>query len=155
MSEGLYRELKPDIEVLADPLFDFSEQFLPKNHGFLPHGAVLTASREVRVVMAEPRDTEDELVSSAEVLPMLHDALRATAEREDLIALAVCEDVRITTDDLGETAAIKVLVEHQRGLCVALYVPYARFRSGEYEFVDAFAMPAIAEVCAWGNSGPT
>jgi hypothetical protein len=58
----------------------------------------------------------------------------------------VCEQVRITLADQNQTAAIKVLVEHSRGLCAALYLPYQKKLFGGYRFGDVFANPAQPEV---------
>jgi hypothetical protein len=51
-TDALYRELKPDVERLANPLFDASRRFVKKRGAFLPHGAVLTTEGEVRLTMA-------------------------------------------------------------------------------------------------------
>ena len=147
-ADALYRELKPDVERLANPLFDASRQFLKKRGAFLPHGAVLTEDGEVRLIMAVPPGFEQRDVSSVELLPALHGALRQAAAEDGVAALAVCEDVRITQEGTGETAAIKVLIEHQRGLCVALYMQYRRKLFG-YAFGGISARPAETEVKAW------
>jgi hypothetical protein len=125
-ADALYRELNPDVERLANPLFDASRTFVTKRGAFLPHGAVLTKDGEVRLMMAVPPGFEARDVSSLEILPSLHEVLRQAAGEEGISALAVCEDVRITPDGSSETPAIKVLIEHCRGLCVALYMPYRR-----------------------------
>jgi len=147
-SESLYRELKPDVERLANALFGASEVFVRKRGAFLPHGALLSTDGKVQLIMTGPDSPKDNVVSPIEVLPTLHQALRLEAVDEDALALAVCEDVRITGDNQRETRAIKVLIEHRRGLCTALYLPFRRKMFG-YSFGDVFAMPAEPEVNAW------
>jgi hypothetical protein len=147
-SETLYRELKPEIEQLGEALFGPSQVFVRRRGAFLPHGAVLTTNRNVRLMMAAPDNLEQDLVSTIEVLPNLHEALRQAASEEAVCALAVCEDVRISTDGESETRAIKVLIEHQRGLCIALYMPFRRRVFG-YSFGEVFATSAKPEVKAW------
>jgi hypothetical protein len=147
-ADALYRELKPDVERLADPLFDVSRKFVKKSGAFLPHGATLTAGGEVRLMMAVPPGFEERDVSSVEILPALQDALRQAAGEDGISALAVCEDVRITLEGASETAAIKVSIEHRRGLSVALYMPYRR-RLFRYAFGEITARPAEPEVRAW------
>ena len=61
--------------------------------------------------------------------------------------LAVCEDVRITPEDERETRAKKVLFEHRRGRCVALYMPFRRKLFG-CTFGET-VRPAEREVKAW------
>lgn len=151
--EDTFAELKPQIESLAEPLFGASEVFVRKRGEFLPHGAVLEADGEVRLMMAGPDDL-DAPVSPAEVLPRLHDALRADARDHDLAAVAVCEDVTITLAGQKPTKAVKVLVEHRRGLTVAMYLPWKRKRLGGHVFGEVTAMAARPEVQPWGGGGP-
>lgn len=151
-ADDLYAELKPDIESLSQALFGVSEFSLRKRGTFLPQGAVLTELGEPRLILAVPAGHEDKLVSSVEVLPVLHKSLRATVRESGVRALAVCEDVTITIEGQRKTRAIKVLVEHQRGLCVALYLPYRRKFLGGYALGEIFARPATQEVGAWRNS---
>ncbi len=148
--DELFAELKPLIETLAEPLFDASKTFIRKRGGFLPHGAVLESGGEVRLVMAATGDP-DVNVSPADLLPMLHDALRAEACDHHLAAVAVCEDVTITPAGQKPTKAVKVLVEHRRGLTVALYLPWKRKLLGGHGFGRMMALPAEAEVRAWGD----
>lgn len=146
--DSLYRELKSDVEKLAIALFDVSQVFVRQRGAFLPHGALLV-NDDVRMVMAAA-DTDRDQVSATEVLPNLHFALSLEALQNGATALAVCEDVRITTEGNAERRAIKVLVEHQRGLCVAVYMPFHR-RLLRYRFDDAFATSASPEVRVWSN----
>jgi hypothetical protein len=147
-ADTLYRELKPQIELLANALFDASRTFVKKRGAFLPHGALLTDTGDVRLVMALPDNQAQDLVSAIDVLPNLHQALRNGAAQEAASGLAVCEDVSVTMEGQRETRAIKVLIEHRRGLCVALYMPFRRGLCG-YSFGEIFAAPANAEVNAW------
>jgi len=147
--DALYSSLKPDVEALTSPLFDASEVFVRNRGAFLPHGAVLTSSGEVRLVTAAPADFETRAVSPPEVLPLLHQALRAAATTNDAMAVAVSEDVTITPEGQKPTRAIKVLFEHRRCLTVALYLPFHRKFLQGYVFGTMLALPASPEVCAW------
>jgi len=148
-ADTLYSLLKPDIEALASPLFDASQVFVRNRGAFLPHGAVLTPSGEVRLVAAAPPGFETRAVSAPEVLPLLHQALRATANREGAVAVAVSEDVTITPEGQKPTKAIKVLVEHRRGLTVALYLPFDHSFLKGCSFGTMLVLPASPEVYAW------
>jgi hypothetical protein len=46
-------------------------------------------------------------------------------------------------------SAIRVLLEHERGLTVALALPFHRDDQGRYSFGEAFATPAEAELNLW------
>jgi hypothetical protein len=147
--DSLYRELKPYVEQLAGSLFEPTQIFIKKRGAFLPHGATLTEAGEIQLVMATG-DSDSDVVSSLEVLPALHAGLRQSALQEGIIAVAVCEDVLIRTKGEKETRAIKVLVEHKRGLSVALYMPFRRGWLG-YSYGDVFVIPAAPEVNAWSE----
>ena len=149
--DSLYRELRPEIEELSEPLFSASQVLVRKRGAFLPHGAMRTTSGDVQLIMATPDNLDQDVVSSSEMLPNLHEALRQAA-REQASAVAVCEDVRITQEGQKETRAIKVLIEHRRGFCVALYLPFRRKLFG-YSFGDIFVIPANPEVNAWPQTG--
>jgi hypothetical protein len=154
-ADALYSALKQDIEALASPLFEASEVFVRNRRAFLPHGAVLTLSGEVRLVMAAPADLETRAVSAPEVIPLLHQGLRAAASSEEALALAVSEDVTITPEGQKPTKAIKVLVEHKRGLTVVLYVPFHRKSLRGYSFGAVLVLPASPEVCSWTPDAAT
>lgn len=147
----LFAELKPEVEALAGPLFGASELFVRKRGAFLPHGAVLEVGGETRMMMAAPDDPEAP-VSSAELLPRLHDALRANVRTHDIAAVAVAEDVTITLEGQKPTKAVKVLVEHRRGLAVALYLPWrSRLLRGPI-FGQVITLEVTPEVRPWGEA---
>jgi hypothetical protein len=149
--ENLYRELKPDVEQVANPLFQFAEQQVRKRGAFLPVGACLSRSGEVSLLAAS--DGHD-VVSGVEILPLLHEGLRATVAQSTIAAVAVCEWVRVAPEGASMTDAIKVLVEHERGLTVAFYVPCRRRTFGGWGFEAVLATPAEAEVRPWAQQAP-
>ena len=142
---ALFRELKPDVERVSSPLFDFAQQQVRKTGGFLPFGSTLSPTGEVSL---HAGSTGSDEASSLDILPILHDGLREAATAANASALAVCEWVKIAPDGGSQTDAIKVLVEHRRGLVIALYIPCKRRLLG-WRFGDMLAIPAEAEVKAW------
>ena len=54
MQHDLYVELKQELESIAAPLFDFSEQQVRRNGAFLPFGAILKGDSEVTLEAAIP-----------------------------------------------------------------------------------------------------
>jgi hypothetical protein len=147
-ADTLYSELKPDIGMIANQLFDLSETLLRKRGNFLPHAAVLTENGELRLVGAAP-DTKSDLTNSTEVLPVLHDGLRFEAQQFPLKAIGIAENVTITLEGQRPTKAIKVLFEHKRGLTVALYFPFEKKLLKGYVFGNTFSLAANPEVNAW------
>lgn len=87
-NEALYDEPKPDIVALVLPLLEVSQRFLKARNNFLPHGAVLTEEGKVNFVMAA---SENDITNSTEVLPLLHEALRRSAQF-GVKALALAEN---------------------------------------------------------------
>lgn len=150
-TEALYAELKPEIASIANPLFELSEWFVAKRGTFLPHGAVLTSANEVKLAAAAAPDGSD-VTSSTDVLPVLHEGLRSMARESECKAVAVAESVTVTLEGQRPTTAIKVLLEHRRGLCVALYVPFKKKLFGGYAFLSPFTAPASPEVRVWPSS---
>ena len=65
-SESLYRELKPEIEQLAEALFGASQVLLRRRGSFLPPGALRTTAGDVQLIMAAPENLEQDQVSTIE-----------------------------------------------------------------------------------------
>jgi hypothetical protein len=149
-NDALYSELKPDIEVIANQLFDLSELLLRNKGNFLPHAAILTDDDEVKLVGAAPDPSVDQ-TTSVEVLPLLHQALRQQAKELPLKAIAVAENVTVTLRK--PTKAIKVLIEHKRGLTIALYLPFEKKLLRGYVMGPMVSVPASPEVNAWPSAG--
>lgn len=145
-TDELYKELKNDMEAVADPLFNLSELFLKKRSNFLPHGAYLDASGQVGLFAAAP---ENEKTNSTKVLPLLHDGIRSSVKEKGYIAIGIAENVTVTPDGQPSTEAIKVLFEHKRGLVVALYLPFKKKFLRGYSFGEIFTISATGEVNPW------
>jgi len=151
-SDALYRDLKADLRALADPLLQFAQQQVQKRGMFLPFGATLRPGGEVSLSAAW---TGKERVSSAELLPLLHEGLRADAVQSKAFAIGVCEWVKITPAGGSQTDAIKVLVEHARGLTVAFYMPCQKPLLRGWQFGNVMALAAEPEVRPWNAPGVT
>ena len=141
--DALYGELKGDLQALSSPLFGFAEQQVRKRGAFLPFGAALERNGEVTLHAASDGE---EVTSSTEILPILHQGLRSAAAEHDSSAVAVCEWVKITPQGGEQTDAVKVLVEHERGLTIAFYVPCRRRALFGWRFDAMFVKPATPEV---------
>ena len=147
---SLYRELKADVQVVAGPLFEFGQQQVRKRGAFLPFGASLDRRGEVALQSAW---AGEDVTNSTDILPTMLARLRAVGADAETTAVAVCEWVKITPEGGSKTDAVKVLVEHIRGLTVALYLPCRKRLIGGWQFGDAFALPAQPEILAWNTDG--
>lgn len=149
-TESLYAQLKPEIEAIANPLFDFSEMCVKKRGNFMPHAAVLTIEGEVRLIAAAPENFDGK-TNTTELLIFIQQSLREEAKKNNIKAIGVAESVTITPDGQKPTKAIKVLFEHAKGLTVALYLPFEKKLLRGYVFGDMLSMSAQPEVNAWSN----
>jgi hypothetical protein len=142
----LYQELKGDVVALADPLFEQSQNRLQASDEFLPHAAVLTAEGKV-VMLGAMTGTRGGSANAAQVLAMVHSGLRQMSREKVLVAVGVAEQVYV---ERGEepVSAIQVLLEHERGLTVAMYLPYWKVE-GACAFGEAFVTPAAPALNLW------
>jgi hypothetical protein len=150
--DALYQELQPDLDRISSPLFEFAEQQVRKRGAFLPFGASLNRSGEITF---EAATGGEDMESAIELLPILHEGIRATVAQGEVSAVAVCEWVKITPEGGKQTDAMKVLVEHERGLTVAFYVPCHKRLLGNWNFEVMFAQSAEPEVRPWKANPPT
>ena len=140
--DGLYAAAKDDFQRVVGPLFDFAQQEVVKRGIFLPFGAILDADGKMALHAAAG---ESELTNSTEILPLLHQGLRASRQSDTLV-VAVCEWVKITPNGGKQTDAVKVLVEHANGLTVAFYLPMQKKLLGGWQTDEMMVVPASAEV---------
>ena len=147
-TDDLYDELRPEFQLLATPLLQFSVECIRKRGEFMPHGAVLSSNGQVTLCAAAPED-EEHMVSATDVLPLLHEGIRASATRCDAKVVGVAESVTVTLPGQRSSLDIKVLMEHQRGMTVAVYVKFRRKLFGGYAFEKPQTTDAPAEITPW------
>ena len=143
----LYAELRADVAAIADPLIEHSQKQLRARNDFLPHAAVLNPEGKV-VLMGAMTGSRDGRASAGHILPMLLDGVRQVASERVLVAVGIAENVSLTRAE-NATQAIKVLLEHERGLTVALFLPFHRTDGGEYRFGEPFVTPAPPALNLW------
>lgn len=136
-SDALYRELRDDLQAVVGPLFDFACTQVQTRGEFLPFGARLTADGEVAIVMAAPEEDE---TNSEEVLPLLIEALHDSAGGAN--AVASCEWIQAEFQPGIMQDAVKVRLQHRRGLSVAYYLPSSEHPQHGWEFGEMIATPA-------------
>lgn len=144
-SDELFEEIKPDIDELARLLINTAAELIRKSGTFAPLGAVLSPMGQARLITA---------VSAGAAVTLVHEALRNAGRAGNVRAVAVCQSTRIVLpDDTEVKESIRVLVEHKRGLCLELFVPYRRRLFGGYKFEPMHLRLAQAEVCLWLDQG--
>jgi hypothetical protein len=145
----VYTAVKGELGALARPLFEKSERLLRERGDFLPHAAVLSPDGRVSLLGAMCI-TGDGFANSWHILPMVHDGLRSMANERDLAAVGVAERVD-AIPGAGAGHAVKVLLEHQRGLAIAFYLPFRKSDDGAYDFGKMVTLFTESEVNAWAH----
>ena len=143
----IYAAVRGDLGALARPLFEKSQQLLRERGDFLPHAAVLTSEGKVSLLGAMC-NTKDGFANSWHILPMVHDGLRSMAGERALTAVGVAERVEAIPGE-GSRQAVKVLLEHERGLAIAFYMPFVRTEIGTFDFGKMVTLFTESEVNAW------
>jgi hypothetical protein len=143
----LYAEVKADVVAIVDPLFEHSQKRLQSKDDFLPHAAVLGTDGKV-VMMGAMTGSRNGQANAAHILPMLLNGIRQVSREKVLVAVGIAENVSLTRGDMP-MQAIKVLLEHERGLTVAMFLPFYKAEGGEYYFGEAFVTPAPPTLNLW------
>lgn len=143
----IYAAVRGDLGALARPLFEKSEQLLRERGDFLPHAAVLTPEGRVSLLGAMC-NTKDGFANSWHILPLVHDGLRSMAAEREIAAVGVAERVD-AIPGAGAMHAVKVLLEHQRGLSIAFYMPIVRDEMDRVAFGRMITLFTESEVNAW------
>lgn len=143
----LYADLKTDVVAIADPLFEHCRQGLRARGAFLPHAAVLNAEGRV-TLMGAMTGTKDGFANSAQVLAMLHGGIRQLSREKVLVAIAVAETYAGMRAN-QPIQAIKVMLEHERGLAVAMFLPFQKTEYGVYHFGESFVVPVPPVLKLW------
>jgi hypothetical protein len=143
----LYAELKTDVVAIADPLFEHSRKRLQASDDFLPHAALLNAEGKV-VLIGAMTGSKHGQANATQIMPMLHGGIRQMSREKVLVAFGIAQNVTLTRGDMP-MQAIKVLLEHERGLTVALFLPFYKSAEGEYYYGESFVTPANPELNLW------
>ncbi len=143
-TDALYRELKGDLQTVAEPLFELACGQVDKLGAFQPFGSKLSPEGEVSLVAAAP---DEDSTTSDVVYPLMIVALQESARSSTAIALA--EWVKITPDGGKQTDAVKVHTQHQRGLSVAFYIPATKKLFRSWQFGEMMVIPTDPLLETW------
>jgi hypothetical protein len=145
--KNLYEEVRADVIALADPLIEQSQKILQARGDFLPQAAVLTSEGGVTLVGAMT-GSRNGVANTEQVLAMLHNGLRQMAREKVLSAIGIVENAAVRRDG-QPMRVIHVLVEHERGLTVAMMLPYLRNEDGTYAYGEPFVLPSEPQLKVW------
>ncbi len=142
----LYAAVKGDIVALADPLLEESQKQLAVRDDVRPQAAVLSSEGRV-LVLGAMTGTQGGTATAEQVLAMLQAGIRQMSRERVLSAIAIAQLVFVTRAN-EPVQAIRVLVEHERGITVAMNLPFWKI-DGEYSYGEAFVTPAAPALKLW------
>ena len=125
---------KQQLDRLYAHLVGFAHQTLEKYGEFYPFAATIDRSGEIRQFMAH---TGSEHPPSQELIDLTRVGLRR--DRANYVAAGLCYDVRIRpTADASAVDAICIALEHEDGLAVTVFEPYAK-HGKQVSYAEAFS----------------
>ena len=93
-------------------------------------------------------NTAGGVADSTHIMPLIRQGLRSMAHERPVTAIGVAETVTTTPDGQSQQA-IKVLLEHHRGLTIALLLPFAQDTSGDIKLGSTLSMFVPPEINPW------
>jgi hypothetical protein len=131
------------LEDLMKRIVPIAERLLEQHGTFVPFGGAL--DREDKVDLAGGK-SEDSYGSSREILETVIGQLKTYADDGSHTAVAMVLDVRVTPPGKKEeTDAIRAVLEHETGLNMEAFIPYAKNPEGEIEYDEMFVFPGKAK----------
>jgi hypothetical protein len=127
-----------ELNELLKPLLDMAEMLLIKQGGFLPIGAIMLSSGEIRHVGAQVEGVE--YPGAQPLIELLTATFQREATEGRLRAAGIAYDVlTVPPGKHQKQDAICCSLEHCLGEAVDVFKPYVRTEDGKFEFAEIFA----------------
>lgn len=127
-----------DLNELLNALLKMAETLLAKQKAFLPIGAIMLSSGEVRHVGAQIEGNE--YPGSQPLIELLTQSFQKEAAEGNLRAAGIAYDVvTVPPGKHQKQDAICCSLEHCLGEAVDVLEPYVRTEEGLFEFEEIFA----------------
>jgi hypothetical protein len=117
--------------------------------GFIPFGAMVAQGGEVQLAGGAGDASQ---WTTEEIIGMYHEGFRDGVTLGFYRALALCVDVRVTVPGrVDKTDALQIMLEHESGEALHVFLPYQKALDDRVEFGQMFATPAEPQVFAKPN----
>ena len=133
-----------DFGTLMGAVLPPAQAMLQDLGGFIPFGAMITKQGEPQMAGGAGDASQ---WTPEEIIAMYQDGFRDAVKLGFYRAVAICLDVRVTVPGkLEKTDALQILLEHETGEALGVFLPYAKNLAGELEYGPMFATPIEAKV---------
>jgi hypothetical protein len=123
----------PELDALFNTLLPVAQRLLRELGEFLPFGAIMSSSGEIRHVGGKIEG--DEYPTSQPLLDLLTEAFKKQAAKGELRAAGICYDVlTVPPGEDQKRDAICCGLEHYSGETVNVFVPYVKAADGDVQY---------------------
>ncbi|MCU1332690.1 MAG: hypothetical protein JWM08_1682 [Candidatus Angelobacter sp.] len=134
----------PELDALFNTLLPFAQKMLQKYGEFLPFGAIMSSSGEIRDVGASIEG--DDYPTSQPLLDLLTETFKTQAAKGELRAAGICYDVlTVPPGEDQKRDAICCGLEHYSGETADVFVPYVKARDGDVQYGKFFSVKRTAQ----------
>jgi len=134
----------PELDALFNTLLPFAQKMLQKYGEFLPFGAIMSSSGEIRQVGAKIEG--DDYPTSQPLLDLLTETFKKQAVKGELRAAGICYDVlTVPPGEDQKRDAICCGLEHYSGETVDVFVPYVKATASDVQYGEVFAAKRAAQ----------
>jgi hypothetical protein len=138
--------MREDFGKLIGAILPPAQAMVKDLGSFAPFGAMVTKTGEAQMAGGAGDASQ---WTTEEIIAMYQDGFRDAVKLGFYRAVALCVDVRVTVPGkVDKTDALNIMLEHESGEALSVFLPYARDPSGEVEYGQMFATPGENRVFA-------
>ena len=133
-----------DFGALISAVLPPAQAMLQDLGGFVPFGAMITKQGEPQMAGGAGDASQ---WTTEEIIAMYQDGFRDAVKLGFYRAVAICLDVRVTVPGkLEKTDALQIMLEHENGEALGVFLPYEKDFDDEIKYGQMFATPIEAKV---------
>ena len=138
--------MQEDFGTLIGAVLPPAQAMLKDLGGFVPFGAMITKQGEPQMAGGAGDASQ---WTTEEIIAMYQDGFRDAVKLGFYRAVAICLDVRVTVPDkIEKTDALNIMLEHENGEALGVFLPYEKGFDDQIEYGQMFATPIEPKVFA-------